>query len=76
MILAERISADPLVLGGKPVVQGTRVAVEFVLELLASGASEEYLLENYPNLTRADILACLAYASRVLHEFKAFPLSA
>jgi uncharacterized protein (DUF433 family) len=61
---------------GKPVVRGTRLAVEFILELLAAGESENELLSNYPRLTREDILACLAYASHLAHEFSAVPLSA
>jgi uncharacterized protein (DUF433 family) len=59
----ERIAIDPEFLAGKPVVRGARLAVEFILELLAAGQSETDILANYPGLTRDDILACLAYAS-------------
>jgi uncharacterized protein (DUF433 family) len=76
MLLSERICVDPEILGGKPVIRGTRLAVEFVLEILAAGEPEQYLLSNYPGLTREDILACLAYASRLVHEYKAFPILA
>lgn len=55
----ERITVDPEVLAGKPVVRGTRLAVEFIVELLAAGQSEGEILKNYPGLTREDILACL-----------------
>jgi len=48
------------VLVGKPVVRGTRLAVEFVLEMVASGVSEQEILANYPRLTHEDILACVA----------------
>ncbi|HUI80505.1 MAG TPA: DUF433 domain-containing protein [Bryobacteraceae bacterium] len=65
---------DSEILAGKPVVRGTRLAVEFMLELLAAGQSESELLTNYPGLTREDILACLAYASYLAHEYKAFPI--
>jgi uncharacterized protein (DUF433 family) len=58
---------DPEILAGKPVVRGTRLAVEFILELLASGQSEADILANYPGLTRDDLLACLAYASYLAH---------
>ncbi len=58
MELAERIVRDPGILGGKPVIQGTRLAVEFLLELLESGVSGEELLVNYPGLTREDLEAC------------------
>lgn len=67
---------DPEILAGKPVIRGTRLAVEFILELLAAGQSENELLTNYPGLTREDILACLAYASYLAHEYKAYPVSA
>jgi uncharacterized protein (DUF433 family) len=74
MALSERIIADPEVLAGKPVIRGTRLAVEFILELLAAGQSESELLVNYPGLTREDILACLSYASYLAHEYKAYPI--
>jgi uncharacterized protein (DUF433 family) len=74
MPLLERIVVDPEVLTGKPVIRGTRLAVEFILELLAAGQSENELLANYPGLTREDILACLSYASYLAHEYKAYPI--
>ena len=70
----ERIVIAPEILAGKPVVRGTRLAVEFILELLAAGQSEAAILANYPGLTRDDILACLAYASYLAHEYKAYPV--
>jgi len=73
---SERIVIDPEVLAGKPVVRGTRLAVEFILELLAAGQSENDLLANYPGLMRDDILACLSYASYLAHEYKAYPIPA
>ena len=72
----ERIVVDPEILVGKPVIRGTRIAVELVLELLAAGQSESDLLANYPGLTREDILACLSYASYLAHEYKAYPIPA
>ena len=66
----ERIVVDPEVLAGKPVVRGTRLAVELILELMAAGQSENDLLTNYPGLTREDILACLSYASYLAHEHR------
>ena len=72
----ERITIDPEVLAGKPVIRGTRLAVEFILELLAAGQSENEILSNYPGLTRDDILACLSYASYLAHEYKAYPIPA
>ena len=69
-----RISVDPAVLVGKPVVAGTRIAVEFVVELLAAGWTDEQVLANYPGLHPEDIRACLSYAARSLHEERVFPL--
>ncbi len=71
----ERITLDPEILSGKPVVKGTRLAVEFIIELLAQGWSEEDILRNYPGLAREDIQACLGYASAALRVEKVYPLS-
>ena len=76
MPLSERILVDPKILAGKPVIRGTRLAVEFILELMAAGKSESDILTNYPGLMREDILACLSYASYLAHEYKAFPIPA
>jgi len=57
--LLKRITANPHILGGKPVIRGTRISVEFILELLASGATESDILEDYPHLKPSDIKACL-----------------
>jgi uncharacterized protein (DUF433 family) len=76
MPLSERIMVDPEVLAGKPVIRETRLAVEFILELLAAGQSRDDLLANYPGLAREDILACLSYASYLAHEYKAYPIPA
>ena len=62
----ERIVIDPEILVGKPVVKGTRLAVEFIIDLLAQGWTEAEILRNYPGLAREDIQACLAYAGTVL----------
>ena len=70
----ERIVIDPQILVGKPTIKGTRLAVEFIVDLLAQGWSEAEILRNYPGLTKADILACLSYASTVLHAEKTYPL--
>ena len=71
---SDRIVVDPEILVGKPVVKGTRLAVEFIIELLAQGWSEAGILQNYPGLTREDILACLGYASATLHAEKVYPV--
>lgn len=76
MPLLERVVVDPEILAGKPIIRGTRLAVEFILELLAAGRSQEDLLNDYTGLTKEDILACLAYASYLAHEYKAYPIPA
>jgi uncharacterized protein (DUF433 family) len=58
----ERIVADPRILAGKPVVKGTRIAVDLVLEELAQNPDIDELLAAHPDLTRDDVQACLAYA--------------
>jgi len=62
----DRITLDPKILAGKPVIKGTRLAVEFVIDLLANGWTETEILKNYPRLSREDILACLGYASSLM----------
>ena len=59
----ERIAIDPAVRFGKPCVRGTRISVGDILEYLASGMSEDEILSDFPQLTRDDIRACLAYAA-------------
>jgi len=67
--LLKRITVNPKIFGGKPIVRGRRLAVEHVLDMLAGGDTPEVLLENYPWLEREDIMACLAYARKIIgHE--------
>jgi uncharacterized protein (DUF433 family) len=63
MTLQDRIVADSRTLTGKPVVRGTRISVELVVDMLATGWSHAQILESYPHLTEDDIRACLSYAS-------------
>jgi uncharacterized protein (DUF433 family) len=70
----DRITLDPDILTGKPVIKGSRLAVEFIIELLAQGWHEEEILKNYPGLTNEDIQACLAYASELLRAEKIYPI--
>jgi len=62
----EPIVSDPAILGGKPCVRGTRLSVEFLLELVASGATQEQILAQYPPLTRDSLAAAFQYAADVL----------
>jgi uncharacterized protein (DUF433 family) len=71
-----RIALAPDVLAGKPVIRGTRLAVEFVIGLLADGWTEAEIITNYPGVAHEDILACLAYARDVLSSEKVFPSAA
>jgi uncharacterized protein (DUF433 family)/predicted nuclease of predicted toxin-antitoxin system len=75
MAWENRITVDPAILLGKPVIKGTRLAVEFIVGLLAQGWAEEEVLRNYPGIEREDILACLAYAQERLQEERVYPLS-
>jgi uncharacterized protein (DUF433 family) len=69
MSKTDRISIDPRVMLGKPVIRGTRIPVELLLRKLSEGASEADLLDAYPGLTREDIQAALAFAADTLaHE--------
>lgn len=70
----DRIVVDPEILVGKPVVKGTRLAVEFIIDLMAQGWSEAEILRNYPGLTQADVQACLSYASDILRAEKVYPI--
>ena len=69
----DRIIVDPGILVGKPVIKGTRLAVEWIIDLLAQGWTETDILRNYPGVTRQDIQACLAYASTILRAEKVYP---
>jgi len=70
----DRIAVDPKVLVGKPVIKGTRIAVEFVMELLSEGWTHEQILSNYPQLVDEDIRAALAYATEMMKEERVYPL--
>jgi uncharacterized protein (DUF433 family) len=70
----ERIVLDPAVLTGKPIVRGSRLGVEFLLELMAEDWTEADILRNYPGLTHDDLRACLAYAGDRLKAEKVCPL--
>ena len=70
------IVVNPDVLLGKPVIKGTRLAVEFIIDLLAQGWTEQDILENYPGVTHEAIAACLSYASDILKTEKSYALHA
>jgi uncharacterized protein (DUF433 family) len=64
--MLERITYDPNILGGKPIIKGTRISVQFILELLGAGMSIAEILSEYPHLQREDILAALDYAAKTI----------
>ena len=70
-----RIVSDPAILDGKPVVKGTRISVEFLLELFASGATRSDVLKAYPHLTAEDIEEALRYAAEALKHDRVIPLA-
>lgn len=73
--LLNRISVNPKVMLGKPVIRGTRLTVEFILGILAQGDTVDDILAEYPGLVREDIQACLLFASRSLQDVDFMPLS-
>ncbi|MCG8388180.1 MAG: DUF433 domain-containing protein [Cytophagales bacterium] len=63
--LLNRITIDPNICHGKPTIRNKRYTVDLVLDLLSAGSTHEEILEDYPNLEEADILACLVYATKL-----------
>jgi uncharacterized protein (DUF433 family) len=74
--LLSRITTNPKVMVGKPVIKGTRLTVEYILNLLAHGATVEEILEEYEGLVEADIQGCLLFASHSLESTSFMPLTA
>jgi len=74
--LLERIVLDPKVMVGKPVIRGTRLTVDYVLNLLAHGETEQKILEEYKGLTEEDIRACFLFATKALKDTGFMPLAA
>ena len=70
----ERIVVDPKVLVGKPLILGTRLSVEFILDLLANDWTIEQVLSEYPQLEREDVMAVLKYAAEMAKEETVYPL--
>ena len=73
--LIERIVLNPKVMVGKPVIRGTRLTVDFILNLLAHGATEEGILEEYKGLAEEDIRACILFATKALKQTDFMPLA-
>ncbi len=73
--LLERIVANPKIMGGKPIVKGTRITVEQVLKLMAQGLTQDEILKDYPHLKKDDIAAVLLYAAKVAAEEEIYPVT-
>ena len=74
--LLDRVTLNPKVMAGKPVIKGTRLTVEYILNLLAHGATMNDILDEYAGLTQEDIQACLLFATRSLGNTAFMPLTA
>jgi uncharacterized protein (DUF433 family) len=74
--LLKRIMINPKVMVGKPVIRGTRLTVEYILNLLAHGATVAEILEEYEDLTQEDVQACLLFATKSLENTTFMPLTA
>ena len=74
--LLKRVTIDPKVMVGKPVIAGTRLTVEYILNLLAHGMTVAEILEEYDGLTQDDIQACLLFATKALENTTFMPLTA
>lgn len=72
--LLKRIVLNPKIMVGKPIIRGTRLTVQYILNLLAHGATVDEILKEYKELTKKDILACLLYASEILQDTTFMPL--
>lgn len=72
--LLERIILNPKIMAGKPVIRGTRITVDFIFNLLAHGASENEILNEYKSLTIEDIKACFLFATKSLENTDFMPL--
>jgi uncharacterized protein (DUF433 family) len=70
------IESNPKIMFGKPVIKGTRITVELILEKIAAGETVDAILSSYPHLTRAQILACVDYARQSLSLETVYPLAA
>ncbi|HVQ39981.1 MAG TPA: DUF433 domain-containing protein [Pyrinomonadaceae bacterium] len=72
--LLARITIDPQVMVGKPVIKGTRLTVDYILNLMAHGAKSDEIIQEYPDLTEEDIQACFLFATKALEDASFVPL--
>lgn len=74
MDLTGRITVEPAVLAGKPIVRGTRIPVDLILEQLGQGWSVDDIVDGYPHLEREDVLACIQYARKLVESEQVYPV--
>ncbi len=74
--LLEKIIVDPKIMVGKPIIKGTRITVQLILNMLAQGISMDEILQDYPHITKEDIMACLVFASKTIDDIKFMTISA
>ena len=72
--LLKRIEVNPEIMGGKPIITGTRIPIDLIMRIYAQGVSTEEILEDYPHLVKEDIQAVLFYAAEVLSDEEVLPL--
>lgn len=73
-VASKRIVSDPKILNGKPIIKGTRISVEFILELFRSGMSHQQIMNEYDQLTKEDIAAALTFAKHAVSREEIIPL--
>jgi uncharacterized protein (DUF433 family) len=72
--MTERIVINPEICSGRPIIKGTRITAQTILEFLGAGDSIEDVLDEYPHLTREDVLACIQYSARLMGQFRTEPV--
>ncbi|MBL0050530.1 MAG: DUF433 domain-containing protein [Bacteroidetes bacterium] len=75
MILTDRIEINNEIMLGKPIIKGTRITIELILDKLSAGESVEQILQAYPKLVREDVLAALSYATRIMKDEIIYPMA-
>ncbi len=75
MILTDRIEINNEIMLGKPIIKGTRITIELILDKLSAGESIEQILHAYPKLVREDVLAALSYATRIMKDEIIYPMA-
>jgi len=75
MSVMDRIVINKKILAGKPIIKGTRISVEFIMELVSSGMNVDDILNEYSHLKKEDVLAALEYATRIIRHEEVYPIA-